>query len=114
MCEALVAATDVFVSASTKEPFGIALIERLVHGVPVVAASDAGPHGIVQPDATEPPAQPDTLLLAAATRQLLNDKLLRERMARATRRDALERSGAPAMTQAVERELRVAGNGSAP
>jgi glycosyltransferase involved in cell wall biosynthesis len=102
-----IAAMDVLISASMMEPFGIVLLEALVQGVPVVAVSDAGPREIVKSGVTGLLlARPDAMLLAAATRELLEDEALRTRMARAARRDALARFGAPGMTCALELELR--------
>lgn len=110
-----IAAMDVLISASMMEPFGIVLLEGLVQGVPVIAVSDAGPREIVDPGVTGLVlARPDPVLLATATRELLEDEPLRTRMARAGRRDALARFGAPSMTCALELELRaLAGDRSA-
>lgn len=108
-----IAAMDVLVSASRMEPFGIALLESLVQGVPVVAVSDAGPREIVDSGVTGLLVErPDPALLAAATRELLENEPVRGRMARAARADAVARFGAPAMARALELELRMLlGNG---
>jgi glycosyltransferase involved in cell wall biosynthesis len=101
------AAMDVLVSASAKEPFGIVITEALAQGVPVVAVADAGPREIVEPGVTGLLVpQPDDSLLAAAVRRLLSDQPGRRRMALAARRAALDRFGVRAMVETLETRLR--------
>jgi glycosyltransferase involved in cell wall biosynthesis len=101
------AAMDVLVSASAKEPFGIVLAEAFAQGVPVVAVADAGPREIVDPGITGLLVpRPDHLLLATAVRELLVDEPRRQRMSLAARRSALDRFGARAMVEALEMRLR--------
>jgi glycosyltransferase involved in cell wall biosynthesis len=102
-----IAAMDLLISASVKEPFGIVLLESLVQGVPVIAVSDAGPREIVDPGVTGVlVARPDPALLAAAAQTLLRDEARRARIAAAARQSAVDRFDAKAMTFALERELR--------
>jgi len=102
-----IAAMDLLISASVKEPFGIVLLESLVQGVPVIAVSDAGPREIVDPGVTGVlVARPDPALLAAAAHTLLRDDARRARIAAAARQAAVDRFDAKAMTFALERELR--------
>jgi glycosyltransferase involved in cell wall biosynthesis len=102
-----IAAMDLLISASVKEPFGIVLLESLVQGVPVIAVSDAGPREIVDPGITGVlVARPDPALLAAAADALLRDDARRARIAAAARQAAVDRFGAKVMTFALERELR--------
>ena len=102
-----IAAMDLLISASVKEPFGIVLLESLVQGVPVVAVSDAGPREIVDPGVTGVlVARPDPALLAAAAQTLLRDDARRGRISAAARQAAVDRFDAKAMTFALERELR--------
>ena len=77
---------DVLVSASGREPFGIAIVEAMAAGVPVVAVDAAGPREIVEDGrsgvlaATDAPAD-----LAAAVQPLLEDAELHERLAAGAR-----------------------------
>jgi glycosyltransferase involved in cell wall biosynthesis len=101
------AAMDVLVSASAKEPFGIVLAEALAQGVPAIAVADAGPREIVDSGVTGLLVpRPDASLLAAAVRELLADRPRHRRMASAARRAALDRFGIRAMVGALETRLR--------
>jgi len=99
---ALIAAADLFVLPSLAEPFGLALLEAMALGRPVIATRAGGPLEIVEAGVTGllvPPASPGAL--AEAIRRLLSDpaaarhlgetgrarfaaKFTAERMARAT------------------------------
>jgi glycosyltransferase involved in cell wall biosynthesis len=101
-----IAAMDVLISASVNEPFGMVLAEGLAQGVPVVAASDAGPREIVDHGVTGLLVpRPDPALLADATIEILDDEARRASMANAARDAALSRFGAGAMTRAAEAKL---------
>jgi glycosyltransferase involved in cell wall biosynthesis len=102
-----IAAMDVLVSASAKEPFGIVLVEALAQGVPTIAVADAGAREIVDHGSNGLLVpSPDASLLAAAAGQLLADQPRRLQMSVAARRAALERFGIPAMVGALETRLR--------
>jgi glycosyltransferase involved in cell wall biosynthesis len=80
---------DVFVSASEDEPFGIALIEAMALGVPVVAVASGGPLEIIEPghsgalaDSTSPSA------IAQALEALVINPDLRQRLAEQGKRTA--------------------------
>ncbi len=78
----LMAAADAFVLAAHAEPFGIALIEAMASGTPVVAARAGGPLEIIVEGESglffEPGVSYD---LAAKLTMLKNDTVLSERLA---------------------------------
>ena len=110
-----IAAMNVLVSASAKEPFGIVLAEALSQGVPVVAVADAGAREIVDPGANGLLVpRPDASLLAGVVGELLADQPRRLKMAVAARRAALDRFGIATMVGGLETRLRaLAANGAA-
>lgn len=66
---------DIFVLPSLREPFGLALLEAMACGVPVIATASGGPLGFVNPDvngALVPPANPE--LLASKISYLLSHR----------------------------------------
>jgi glycosyltransferase involved in cell wall biosynthesis len=80
-------ATDIVVSASQGEPFGIALVEAMAAGRPVVAPAGAGPGEIVVDGETGllvADASPDAL--AAGIERLVRDAALRRRLGTQARR----------------------------
>jgi len=88
----LLARADLFLLPSETESFGLAALEALASGVPVVASAVGGIREVVKPGATGllvPPAEP--VALADATRSLLEDEPRRLAMARAARADATTR-----------------------
>ncbi len=71
---ALIAAADLFVLPSLAEPFGLALLEAMALGRPVIATCAGGPLEIVEEGKTGllvPPSSPEKL--AAATVRLLSE-----------------------------------------
>jgi L-malate glycosyltransferase len=105
----LFAQADLFVLPSEHESFGLAALEALASGVPVVATDVGGLPEVVRHAETgwlvpahNPPA------LAAAILKLLADEPLRAAMGRAARMDALERfrpEPVVARVEALYREL---------
>jgi N-acetyl-alpha-D-glucosaminyl L-malate synthase BshA len=88
----LLARADLFLLPSQTESFGLAALEALASGVPVVASAVGGLPEVVRDGVTGvlvPPAQPGEL--ARAISALLGDEARRSAMARAARTDALER-----------------------
>jgi len=83
---------DVFVSASRSESFGIAMVEAMASGVPVVATMTGGAQEIIDPDQTGLLVPiGDAEALADALCELLDEPQRRERLAANARRMASER-----------------------
>lgn len=84
--ERVLAATDVLVCASDFESFGMAHVEAMACGVPVVSTNRGGPAEIVRDGETGllvPPHDPTAL--AEAVRRLLDSPALRQSMGQAGR-----------------------------
>lgn len=97
---AILHAADVAVLPSAAEPFGLAVLEAMALGVPVVAARAGGPLDIIEDGAHGLLATPgDAAALAAAMRRLLDDPLLRRRLADAGRRRFVDRFTADRMAR---------------
>ena len=79
---ALIELMDVFVSLAVDEAFGIALLEAMALGVPVIAAPSGGPREIIE-DGTSGLLAPSTTpeSVADAVERILRDRELRERLA---------------------------------
>jgi glycogen(starch) synthase len=83
---------DLLVVPSRYEPFGMVVLEGMLHGLPVVAAAVGGPAEILTEGVTGllfPPR--DAQSLAVRILRLLADPALRRRLGRAARRDAIRR-----------------------
>jgi glycosyltransferase involved in cell wall biosynthesis len=96
--EPLVADLDLLVHTAAREPFGIAVVEAMRHGVPVVAADEGGPSEIVRTEVDGllvDVADPDAL--AGAVVELARDPLRRQRLGGEGRRRARERFSAERM-----------------
>jgi glycosyltransferase involved in cell wall biosynthesis len=72
-----------------REPFGLAAIEAMASGTPVVAVADAGPGETVVDGETGFLRARDPAELGAAVARLLDDEVLRARMSRAARAHAV-------------------------
>lgn len=95
---------DVFVSASRSESFGIAMVEAMASGVPVVATLTAGAREIIDEDRTgllSPIG--DAEALAEAICELLDDPQRRARLADDARRMVRERFSLDRMVNGTER-----------
>jgi glycosyltransferase involved in cell wall biosynthesis len=79
---ALYRAADVCIFPSRYEPLGNVVIQAWAHGLPVVAADSQGPKALIAPgeDGLLVPVD-DPGALAAAVRQVLDDPMLRIRLA---------------------------------
>ena len=102
----VMAACDVFVLASLYEGLGVAVMEALALGLPVVATAVGGVPEVVEhgrEGLLVPPGQPRELAAALVT--LLTDAERRQRMAR---------GGGPARRGAVHRHRRAAHRGGVP
>lgn len=98
-------AMDVCVSASTREAFGIVLVEAMAAGVPVVAVASGGPREIVEDGVTGvlvAAAEPE--LLADGVAVLLADPRRRAAMSAAAAL-ASRRFSAEAMAEGITSEL---------
>ncbi len=90
----ILAASDVVVCSSRFESFGMAAVEAMASGVPVVSTNVGGPAETVVDGETGylvPPDRPD--LIAARTLALLEDAPLRDRMGQAGRTRVVARFG---------------------
>jgi glycosyltransferase involved in cell wall biosynthesis len=77
---------DAFASTSPKEAFGIALVEAMAIGLPVIAIDAPGPREILDHDRTGLIVDPrDPAALAAAIEHLAEDGGLRARLGAAGR-----------------------------
>lgn len=87
----MLAATDVFVSTSHTESFGLAILEALAAGRPVVATSTAGASELIEEGVSGLLAGiKEPLEVANAVRKVINDELLAERLGRAAQVRAVE------------------------
>jgi glycosyltransferase involved in cell wall biosynthesis len=110
-----IALSDVLVSASESEAFGLVLVEAMMSGTPVIAVDAGGPGEIIEQGRSGlllRDGHPATI--AAGIETLLADSDLRRRLAEAGRRRALEHFSAAAMTRQLAAALRavVASGGS--
>ncbi|MCI4326329.1 MAG: glycosyltransferase family 4 protein [Thermoplasmata archaeon] len=86
--------SDVYVQPSLTEPFGMAVLEAMACGRPIVASATGGLADLVQDGENGflvPPG--DASALAAALNRLVADPRLREQMGRASRRRAESQFG---------------------
>jgi len=96
---------DLFVSAARVEPFGLAIVEAMAAGVPVLATASAGAREIID-DQTSGRLVPiaDIASLASGIDALLNDESERRRLAhnaRAVAREQFSLEGMVARTEEV-------------
>jgi glycosyltransferase involved in cell wall biosynthesis len=100
----LLAALDVYVSASRTESFGLATVEAMASGLAVVATATEGAREIIEDKATGlivPTGDYDAL--AACTLRLLKDEGERERTGTLARSSARSRFSLEQMVDATER-----------
>src|SRR4051812_18392499 len=79
------AVMDVLVNLAALEPFGIAMVEAMALGLPVVAVDAVGPREIVEPESTGLLSAASGTALAEAVGRLAADPALRARMGDAAR-----------------------------
>jgi glycosyltransferase involved in cell wall biosynthesis len=107
-------AMDVLVSAGEAESFGIALVEAMAHGVPVVAVAAGGSLEIVEPERSGvlvPSSEPQ--MLADAIARLVHDEGLRRKLGEHGRSRATESFSATRMTESLQRNLEAVARGTA-
>jgi glycosyltransferase involved in cell wall biosynthesis len=99
----LLRALDVYVSASHTESFGLAIVEAMAAGLPVVTTATAGAREIVRDEETGLVVPVgDHEALAAAVLRLLNSENERARLGRAASAVARERFSLDRMVDATE------------
>jgi glycosyltransferase involved in cell wall biosynthesis len=102
-------AADLFLSTSDYEGFGIATLEAMAAGLPVVATSVGGTPELVEENRTGRLARPgDRQALVAALVDLLGDELRRRRYGSAAARRAREHFDASLMARRYESLYRTA------
>jgi glycogen(starch) synthase len=85
-------ASEILVVPSWYEPFGMVVLEGMLHGMAIAASSVGGPGEILEHERTGllfPPRDPDAL--AAALTRLLQDSVLRRRLAQAAAEEVRRR-----------------------
>jgi glycosyltransferase involved in cell wall biosynthesis len=97
---------DVLVNASQTEGFGIALLEAMALGVPVIASADGGPAEIIEPDRSgllvESPSLPS---LVDGLERLLGDSHFRRQVGEGGRARFHSRFSAEKMCRRLEAAL---------
>jgi glycosyltransferase involved in cell wall biosynthesis len=100
---AALAAADLFVLPSYSENFGVAAVEALACGLPVVVSDQVGINGEIDAAGAGVVAPCRVDALAGALAQLVADPALRSAVGRRARRLAAERFSLPAMTAGLLR-----------
>jgi glycosyltransferase involved in cell wall biosynthesis len=104
---ALLGDSDIFVWPAIDEAIGVVFLEAQACGVPVVGGRSPGVAGVVAVERTGLLAHPGSVEdFAAATRRLLTDARLRERMGAAAAAYVRERHDLPAAAAALDAILR--------
>ncbi len=94
------ALADVFVWPAFNEAFGMALLEALASGLPVVAGASGGVGEIIESEVTGLLVAPgDVPAFAAAVRSVIFNRDRREALAQAARRRILLEHNLPAATR---------------
>ena len=100
----LLATFDLFVSTSESESFGMAIVEAMAAGLPVVATETAGARELIEPDFTGRLAPVgDVGALAKSTSELLSNPAERARLGMNAQQAARQRFGLEQMVDETER-----------
>jgi len=104
---AALSSLTLFVSAARSEPFGLAIVEAMAAGLPIVAAASEGALEIIE-DGLSGKLVPidDPEALAQAINDLLDDALERSRLGRHAMLAARERHSLARMASDTERVYR--------
>jgi glycosyltransferase involved in cell wall biosynthesis len=86
------ASADVFLFPSRTDTFGQVILEAQAAGLPVVAVAEGGPLSLIEDRVSGLLRAPDADRLAGAVLEVVKSPLLRERLARAARGAARERT----------------------
>ena len=104
---AMLSSLDVFVSAARSEPFGLAIVEAMAAGLPVVTTASEGSLEIIEDGLNGKLISSwDHHSLAAAISNLLNDPLERSRLGHNAKATARERFSLTRMARETERVYR--------
>lgn len=104
---AALSSLTVFVSAARSEPFGLAIVEAMAAGLPVVATASEGALEIIEDGVSgKLVALDDANALAQAINALLDDPLERSRLGRNAQQAARERFSLARMASDTERVYR--------
>jgi glycosyltransferase involved in cell wall biosynthesis len=96
-----------FVSAARSEPFGLAIVEAMAAGLPIIATASEGALEIIEDGVSGrlvPTEDPEAL--AQAINELLDNALERSRLASNARRTAHDRYSLTRMASDTERVYR--------
>jgi glycosyltransferase involved in cell wall biosynthesis len=96
------ATLDLFVSAARAEPFGLAIVEAMAAGVPVVATASEGAREIIDENSGRLVPIGDVASLAKAIDELLNDETERHRLSQNAKVVARERFSLERMLERTE------------
>ena len=101
---------DLFVSAARSEPFGLAIVEAMAAGVPVVATASEGARETIDEDRTgRLVGVGDVAALARVIEELINDEAERRRLAQNARAVARSRFSLTRMVERTEEVYKSAG-----
>jgi glycosyltransferase involved in cell wall biosynthesis len=104
---AVLSSLTLFVSAARSEPFGLAIVEAMAAGLPVVGTASEGAREIIEDDVTGRLVPVDDAdALAHAINDLLDDPLERKRLGRNAAHAARERYSLARMASDTERVYR--------
>jgi glycosyltransferase involved in cell wall biosynthesis len=107
----LIGLMDVLVNVSSAESFGIAVVEAMALGVPVVAHSGAGPAEIIEPDRSGLlVAEAEAGAVADAVETVLTQPVIRDRLRRGGAARYRSHFTTERMTRDMERALTGLGN----
>ena len=103
----LLAALDVFVSASHTESFGLAILEAMTSGAPVVTTATGGAKQLIEDGKTgKIIAIKDSVQIAEAVAEILSDKTKAEKFSREAKRTAIEKFNVERMSRDTEKLYR--------